>query len=189
MKYAIVIPDGAADEPSGVLGGKTPLQAASTPEMDRIAREGISARRATSPTGSSPPATSRRSAFSATTQNSTTPVGPLWKPPRWATFWPRRLGRSMQPDDHSRRQDDRLHRRPHLQRGGRQAHGLAGPGSPIGRVSDRVSRRGKLSQPHDRAVEVRTRRCSAMTRDDPTSRRSGPAGRRTFASGYGRRHS
>ena len=38
-KYAIVIPDGAADEPQASLGGKTPLQAARTPEMDRIARE------------------------------------------------------------------------------------------------------------------------------------------------------
>jgi 2,3-bisphosphoglycerate-independent phosphoglycerate mutase len=40
-KYAIVIPDGAADEPQDSLGGKTPLQAARTPEMDRIAREGV----------------------------------------------------------------------------------------------------------------------------------------------------
>src|SRR3954466_12077900 len=40
MKYAIVIPDGAADEPQESLGGKTPLQAARTPEMDRIARGG-----------------------------------------------------------------------------------------------------------------------------------------------------
>lgn len=40
-KYAIVIPDGAADEPQASLGGKTPLQAARTPEMDRIAREGV----------------------------------------------------------------------------------------------------------------------------------------------------
>lgn len=41
MKHAIVIPDGAADEPQDSLGGKTPLQAAKTPEMDRIAREGV----------------------------------------------------------------------------------------------------------------------------------------------------
>lgn len=40
-KYVIVIPDGASDEPQESLGGKTPLQAAQTPEMDRIAREGI----------------------------------------------------------------------------------------------------------------------------------------------------
>ena len=41
MKYAIVIPDGAADEPQASLGGKTPLQAANTPEMDAVAREGV----------------------------------------------------------------------------------------------------------------------------------------------------
>src|SRR3954453_17464409 len=40
-KYAIVIPDGAADEPQESLGGRTPLQAARTPAMDTIAREGV----------------------------------------------------------------------------------------------------------------------------------------------------
>src|SRR5437588_9330503 len=41
MKYAIVIPDGCADEPVEALGGKTPLQAARTPNMDRVARAGV----------------------------------------------------------------------------------------------------------------------------------------------------
>lgn len=41
MKYAIVIPDGCADEPQDSLGGKTPLQAASTPHMNRIAQTGL----------------------------------------------------------------------------------------------------------------------------------------------------
>lgn len=41
MKIAIVIPDGAADEPQDSLGDLTPLQAARTPEMDRVAREGV----------------------------------------------------------------------------------------------------------------------------------------------------
>src|SRR5215218_10210292 len=40
MKYAIIIPDGAADEPLEELNGKTPLEAARTPNMDRIATEG-----------------------------------------------------------------------------------------------------------------------------------------------------
>jgi 2,3-bisphosphoglycerate-independent phosphoglycerate mutase len=40
-KYVIVIPDGAADEPFAGLGGKTALQAAAIPEMDRVAWEGI----------------------------------------------------------------------------------------------------------------------------------------------------
>lgn len=41
QKFALVIPDGAADEPVGSLGGRTPLGAARIPEMDRIAREGV----------------------------------------------------------------------------------------------------------------------------------------------------
>lgn len=40
-KYAIIIPDGCADEPQESLGGKTPLQAAHTPNMDRIAQLGV----------------------------------------------------------------------------------------------------------------------------------------------------
>jgi 2,3-bisphosphoglycerate-independent phosphoglycerate mutase len=41
MKYAIIIPDGCADEPQESLGGRTPLQAAHTPAMDEIARCGV----------------------------------------------------------------------------------------------------------------------------------------------------
>jgi 2,3-bisphosphoglycerate-independent phosphoglycerate mutase len=41
MKYAIVIPDGSADEPQESLGGKTPLQAARKPHVDALAREGV----------------------------------------------------------------------------------------------------------------------------------------------------
>lgn len=41
MKYALVIPDGVADEPQPSLGGKTPLQAANIPFMDEVARLGF----------------------------------------------------------------------------------------------------------------------------------------------------
>ena len=41
MKYAIVIPDGCADEPQASLGGRTPLQAAHKPHMDRLAQIGV----------------------------------------------------------------------------------------------------------------------------------------------------
>ena len=41
MKYAIVIPDGCADEAQESLGGKTPLEAANTPNMDAIAATGV----------------------------------------------------------------------------------------------------------------------------------------------------
>ncbi len=41
MKYAIIIPDGCADRPILSLGGKTPMQAARTPNLDDLARSGI----------------------------------------------------------------------------------------------------------------------------------------------------
>lgn len=41
MKFALVIPDGVADEPQPRLGGKTPLQAAMIPNMDEVAKLGI----------------------------------------------------------------------------------------------------------------------------------------------------
>ncbi len=41
MKYVIVIPDGCADEPQKALSGKTPLQAAKKPHMDRVAQIGL----------------------------------------------------------------------------------------------------------------------------------------------------
>jgi 2,3-bisphosphoglycerate-independent phosphoglycerate mutase len=39
-KYVIIVPDGAADEPLELFEGKTPLEAAETPNMDRISIEG-----------------------------------------------------------------------------------------------------------------------------------------------------
>lgn len=41
MKYAIIIPDGCSDFPMEELDGKTPLQTAKIPNMDRVASEGI----------------------------------------------------------------------------------------------------------------------------------------------------
>jgi len=40
MKYIVILGDGMADEPLAGLGGKTPLEYADTPNMDRMAREG-----------------------------------------------------------------------------------------------------------------------------------------------------
>ena len=41
MKYVLIIPDGAADEPQDSLGNRTPLQAAHTPAMDAVAMAGV----------------------------------------------------------------------------------------------------------------------------------------------------
>lgn len=54
MKYAIIIPDGCADEPLDVLGGQTPLQAANLPNMNRIVREGAIGRANNVPTSLTP---------------------------------------------------------------------------------------------------------------------------------------
>ena len=39
-KYIVLIGDGMADYPVAELGGKTPLQSARTPHLDRLARRG-----------------------------------------------------------------------------------------------------------------------------------------------------
>ena len=40
MKTLVVVASGAADRPLEELGGRTPLEAAATPKLDRLAREG-----------------------------------------------------------------------------------------------------------------------------------------------------
>ncbi len=51
MKYAIVLPDGAADLPLAELGGRTPLEVARLPNMDRVAATGRLGRLVTIPPG------------------------------------------------------------------------------------------------------------------------------------------
>lgn len=54
MKYAIIIPDGCADRPIEALGGRTPLQAASTPHLDRLASRGVVGRSTNVPLSMTP---------------------------------------------------------------------------------------------------------------------------------------
>ena len=54
MKYIIILGDGMADEPLAELGGKTPLEYADIPNMDRIAREGRCGMLRTVPEGFEP---------------------------------------------------------------------------------------------------------------------------------------
>jgi 2,3-bisphosphoglycerate-independent phosphoglycerate mutase len=51
VKYAIIIPDGAADDPLAQFGGKTPLEASHTPNMDSVARAGVIGTARTVPDG------------------------------------------------------------------------------------------------------------------------------------------
>lgn len=54
MKHIIILGDGMADEPIPALGGRTPLQAARTPNMDALARVGRSGLLDTIPEGFAP---------------------------------------------------------------------------------------------------------------------------------------
>ena len=54
MKYAIIIPDGCADEPQESLGGKTPLEAARLPAMDAVAAAGQVGRSSNVPSSLAP---------------------------------------------------------------------------------------------------------------------------------------
>jgi len=51
MKYIFIVPDGAADYPSEILGGKTALEAADKPFMDSLAKQGMLGRVKTVPSG------------------------------------------------------------------------------------------------------------------------------------------
>lgn len=50
-KYMVIVPDGAADYPLEELEGKTPLEAAFTPNMDFIAKNGVCGTALTIPSG------------------------------------------------------------------------------------------------------------------------------------------
>ena len=54
MKYLILVPDGAGDDPIENLGGKTPLEVASLPVMNRLASMGQVGTVATIPEGVPP---------------------------------------------------------------------------------------------------------------------------------------
>ena len=54
MKYIILLGDGMSDEPIGELGGKTPLEVAATPNMDRLSQRGKIGLAATVPEGYPP---------------------------------------------------------------------------------------------------------------------------------------
>jgi 2,3-bisphosphoglycerate-independent phosphoglycerate mutase len=51
MKYVIILPDGAADDPLPQLEGRTPLEAAKIPNMDWVSRNGRLGRVVTVPAG------------------------------------------------------------------------------------------------------------------------------------------
>lgn len=54
MKYILIVPDGMADEPVEELGGKTPLEAAHTANMDYLAQNGFIGQVQPTPEGMQP---------------------------------------------------------------------------------------------------------------------------------------
>jgi 2,3-bisphosphoglycerate-independent phosphoglycerate mutase len=54
MKYVVCVPDGCADEPVAALGGRTPLEVADTPTLDRLAARAELGRAAVIPPGLPP---------------------------------------------------------------------------------------------------------------------------------------
>ncbi|MBK6310803.1 MAG: phosphoglycerate mutase [Candidatus Microthrix sp.] len=54
MKYVVCVPDGCSDHPVPELGGLTPLEAAHTPTLDRLAARGTVGRAAVIPEGMAP---------------------------------------------------------------------------------------------------------------------------------------
>src|SRR5690242_6611724 len=54
MKYVVLLGDGMSDEKRDDLGGKTPLQAAKTPNMDFMAKRGVLGLAQTVPAGYPP---------------------------------------------------------------------------------------------------------------------------------------
>ncbi|MDZ7732366.1 MAG: hypothetical protein U5R31_03980 [Acidimicrobiia bacterium] len=51
MKYVVCVPDGCADAPTAMLGGRTPLEVADMPVLHDLARRGEVGRAAVIPPG------------------------------------------------------------------------------------------------------------------------------------------
>ena len=81
MKYIVILADGMADEPLEALGGRTPMEAACKPHMDKLACEGIMGMAQTVPLGMPPARTPPICPSWALTPEPTIPAVLLWR--RW----------------------------------------------------------------------------------------------------------
>ena len=94
-KYIIMVGDGMADYPVEKLGGKTPLMAARTPHMDRLAGQGEIGLVRTVPEGFNRGARLPIFPFSDMIPSGIIPAGAPWKRPVWAS----NLQRMILPSD------------------------------------------------------------------------------------------
>lgn len=89
MKHLIILGDGMSDHPVASLGGKTPLQYASTPNFDRLAREGRCGLLETIPDGFAPGSEVANTAILGYDLNEVYEAAARSKPPASATRWSR----------------------------------------------------------------------------------------------------
>lgn len=92
-KYLILVPDGMADWPVPELDGQTPLQAARTPWMDRMASAGMIGLARTVPEGMEPGSDVANLAIMGYCHPRFIQAGPLLRQPLWGsacmrTKWP-----------------------------------------------------------------------------------------------------
>ena len=171
MKYAIIIPDGAADVPLEELGGKTPLEAAHTPNMDWIAANGRWAPSATSPRACRAARTWPSCRCSATTRAKYyTGRAPLEAAAQGLKIAAGRVGLPLQPRHDHRRGHGGLLRRAHLHRGGRRPDRGT---EPLAGRDERCSSIAGVSYRH-----LMTFRGDLRRQDHPAARHPRPGRRR-----------
>ena len=187
MKYAIIIPDGCADEPQASLGGKTPLQAAHTPNMDRIAQTGVVGRSDNVPPPLTPASdVATLSLFGYDPLVVYTGRAPLETAAMGIEARARATGRSAATWSHVENEEMRdftaghisSRGRPGADRGAAEQAGRAGTGRRRGRTA-RVSCRRQLSQ-HPDLSRRRRAPFTAETQDAAAARHSRQADRRAI---------
>ena len=181
VRYVVCVPDGASDEPLDELGGRTPLEAASMPNLARLAARGEVGRAATIPRACRRAATWATCRSSATTRPATTPAGRRSRPPPWAST--SRPGRSPSAATWSRsttrRHHGRLLRRAHRHRAVPPDHRGARRELGGGRDGDLLPPRRHVPPRHGGPRRLCRGRVRPAPRPDrPGRRRSRRPGRR-----------
>lgn len=87
MKYAVILGDGMADLPEACPGGRTPLELARTPVLDRLCGGGETGLVRTVPEGMAPGSDTANLSIWDTEENGITVAGRPWRPWPWGSAW------------------------------------------------------------------------------------------------------